>query len=145
MVRFTSHQILLHIWVNHLSVSGNFRRIWRKPLKSFTNIQVEITHNRLFYVIPLLHVCDYPTVLLSSYISIDFCCYSFEELVQIKNAIAQYHWKPFNMTFDRISCNGFHHNNTNIDFFALLTEESNAEMQAWIKGLENAIAAAGMK
>jgi len=62
-----------------------------------------------------------------------FCCYTKPELMTIADAIQQYKWKPFNVTFDRISCNKFP---TNTDFLALLSPESSAAMQTWIHDLE---------
>ena len=70
-----------------------------------------------------------------------FCCYTHDELAMIRDAIAAFKWTPFNITFDRISCNGFHAAPATVDFLALLSPQSAVRMQKWIARLQEWVSA----
>lgn len=65
------------------------------------------------------------------------------DLWSIAHVMDNSNWPIFNITFEKISCNGFHPNTTGIDFFAVLDDNSNKEMQNWVLNMEKIIEEAG--
>ena len=73
-----------------------------------------------------------------------FCCYTPDEMFRLADALAEIAWAPVALRWSHFSCNSFVANRTDVDVLAVLDEDSNTRMQAWIGGIEAALTTAGI-
>jgi len=73
------------------------------------------------------------------------CCYSPDELYRIGEVLDNYKWDPFNLTFSKVICNrGGDGIVSWISIIVLLDSDGQARMYNFVKGIENALVAAGI-